>query len=89
MDSNRAKTYTKMIEMFLKNGADPNISDEKVGVKSTLLDLAVITENVNLVNILLDSGANPNFCAEGCYQSSLAIACEGVDLEIMELLIWL
>ena len=44
------------VEMFLKNGANPNIivDDESP------LHYAVNSENVKLVEILLDNGADPN-----------------------------
>jgi ankyrin repeat protein len=80
----KEKKYTEIIDMFLKNGASPNIRTDDKDSK-TLLYLAVNTENVNLVRTILDAGADPNLHNEG--YTPLTAACEEIDLEIMELLL--
>ena len=78
--------YTEMIEMFLKDGADPNIKPDRDNDES-LLYLAVCTENVNLVVTLLDAGADPNLINYMCDYTPLAGACEYMNLEIIEILL--
>jgi len=80
----KEKKYTEIIDMFLKDGASPNIRTDDKDSK-TLLYLAVNTENVNLVRTILDAGADPNLQNEGYIP--LTGACEEIDLEIMELLL--
>jgi ankyrin repeat protein len=82
MTSFAEKNYVRIIEMFLKNGANPNI----ITSGDTPLKSAVYTENIKLVEILLDNGADPNFFPENEY-SPLNLACETLNLEIIKLLL--
>lgn len=77
----------RIIEMFLKNGANPNfiIDDESP------LHKAVNSGNVKLVEMLLDNGADPNIIIniEGDIYNytPLNIACQTVNIPIIKLLL--
>jgi ankyrin repeat protein len=78
---------TQIIEMFLKNGANPNIiiDDESPLHKS------VYSGNVKLVEILLDNGADPNIIKniedETWDTTPLNLACERLNIPIIKLLL--
>ena len=78
---------TQIIEMFLKNGTNPNfiVDDESP------LHKAVYSENVKLVEILLDNGADPNIIKniedETWDTTPLNLACERLNIPIINLLL--
>ena len=78
---------TQIIEMFLKNGANPNIivDDESP------LHKAVLSENVKLVEMLLDNDADPNIIKniedEIYNYTPLNHACETLNIPIIKLLL--
>ena len=78
---------TQIIEMFLKNGANPNIIVDG----ESPLHKAVFHKNVKLVEILLDNGADPNIIKniedETWDTTPLNLACERVDIPIIKLLL--
>lgn len=79
---------TQIIEMFLKNGANPNfiVNDDE-----SPLHKAVLSENVKLVEILLDNGADPNIIKniedETYNYTPLNHACETLNIPIIKLLL--
>ena len=78
---------TQIIEMFLKDGANPNIIIDG----KTPLHKAVFHENVKLVEMLLDNGADPNIIKniedETWNSTPLNYACEIVNIPIIKLLL--
>jgi len=78
---------TQIIEMFLKDGANPNFIIDG----DTPLHNAVLSENVKLVEILLDNGADPNIIknieGETYNYTSLNLAFEILNIPIIKLLL--
>ncbi len=78
---------TQIIEMFLKDGANPNII---IDGKSPL-HKAVLSENIKLVEILLKKGADPNIIknieGETYNYTPLNYACETLNIPIIKLLL--
>ena len=79
---------TQIIEMFLKNGANPNfiVNDDE-----SPLHKAVLSENFKLVEMLLDNGADPNIIKniedETYNYTPLNHACETLNIPIIKLLL--
>jgi len=78
---------TQIIEMFLKDGANPNIIVDDVSP----LHKAVYSENIKLVEMLLDNGANPNINpnieGETWNRTPLNHAFETLNIPIIKLLL--
>ena len=74
--------------MFLKDGANPNliIGDSSPYDASSPLHKAVLSENIKLVEILLDNGADPNFYDETNI-TPLIYAIDNKNLPMMILLL--
>ena len=79
--------YEQIIEMFLKDGENPNIIVDG----ETPLYKAVYSENIKLVEMLLDIGADPNInlnMERGSWrQTPLNIAFETLNIPIIKLLL--
>ena len=78
---------TQIIEMFLKNGANPNFIIDG----ESPLHKAAYSENVKLVEMLLDNGADPNINKNmerlSWTRTPLNIAFETLNIPIIELLL--
>ncbi|KAF1350211.1 ankyrin repeat-containing domain protein [Delphinella strobiligena] len=84
--------YTEIVELLLQQGVDVNIEIYesrgycgKFGSHCTPLLLAITEENIGIVNLLLENGANPDGQHE--YHIPLLVAVGAGCIEIVELLL--
>ncbi|KAK2724436.1 hypothetical protein QYM36_001072 [Artemia franciscana] len=78
------KDDIEMVERHLKNGADPNGS-RCCGL--TLLHYAVMNNNLNMCQLILENNANPNLTEFGYCWTPLHYAAKRGNLEICQLLV--
>ena len=80
-----ARGPDELVRLLLENGSDPNETGISGG---TALHLALKTNRVSTVKVLLDSGANPHMITEPVlYGSALSYAMEHASLDTITFLV--
>lgn len=80
------ETSASIVEMLLKNGADPNFAPPKGEGRGAPLLEAVYTSNAPAVKLLLAAGADPKRALNSNGGSLMALALTQEDPEIIKLL---
>lgn len=79
-------TRTDLIELFLENGADPNIFDD-YGYNALMEEVNYFEPDPKVVEMLLDAGADPNLYNEEGKTALMLAADMNNDIEVIKLLL--
>lgn len=71
--------YNKIAELLITSGADINFQMRESGI--SIIDVAILKENIEMVRLLLEAGINPNIKnKQGLTPKDIAIASKLIDI---------